>query len=304
MILFITDLHFASATPSSRIDDYFSSLLKKFVYMLKVAFNNENILILGGDVFQTPSQPDYVKNAIIKAIVNSGVKVYSITGNHDLLYYNMEFLSKTSLGLLYEAGIITQLTEIPTILPNDWVLLGHEPGEPFPEAEHDKSIIITHSFLGDKYNDRLVVSNEIISKSKARFVCMGHDHNQYPVRNLNGTLVIRPGALSRGSSATENKIRTISYAALDLKRGTIGYVPVNIVKDFNDVFKTKFSPKGKETVSFDDIRDFIDKLNKSDVSVNPYDLLIEMEMPDEVYNKCVYYLESVGLIKHSMISED
>lgn len=292
-LYFATDLHLSSASPSSRVDDYLASIFKKLEYVLGQAMSNDGIVVLGGDIFHTPSQPDYVKNMLINMIGASGVPVFAIWGNHDLLYYNMEHADRCSLELIFNSKVIAKLTQLSL---DGWNLIGHEMMTPFPKDLPKKSIVFTHSYHKKQYADKLFITDEEITQSGAYAIFLGHDHKQYPFVVVNKkTVLVRPGALSRGTSSSENEERDPSCAVLNL--GT-GKIKLEIVphRPFNEVFRDKFdSSQERTTVSFEDIKNYIQELNSKEVNIDVFSILAAMQLDDETYQRSCSYLEQVGL---------
>lgn len=81
MILAFSDLHLDFATEEER---------KEFFYLLDTLKEKINILVLNGDVFDSPSKEnsasEHIETLIRKILdlVNKGISVYYIVGNHDI----------------------------------------------------------------------------------------------------------------------------------------------------------------------------------------------------------------------------
>lgn len=297
--VFITDPHLSSTTPVSRIDNFTETSFKKMEYVLGVCKDIGAILLIGGDLFSTPTQPDWVKNRLKSLILQYGVKVISIPGNHDLLYYNVGYMERTS----YQSLIAPEVIEDIEMFPNgakvgDYTILAHRFGVEFPVVDSPNTIILSHCFYDYGMGDKLHVSKQEVFRSKAKFVCFGHDHNQYPLENNNGTIVVRPGALTRGTSHTENRVRVVSYALIDTEEEKVTYVPIPFALKFEEVFREKYEvKKDRVPVTFDEIQRFIDELRNAKLEVNPYDILYGLGRPQSIVNRCSYYLGAVGLVK-------
>jgi DNA repair exonuclease SbcCD nuclease subunit len=292
-IYFATDIHLSSATPSSRLDNYFETMMTKFRYVLSQARDNNGIVILGGDLFHTPTQPDYVKAALANAIKTAGVEVHSIIGNHDLLYYNEDFLYRTSLGLMFDSGVLKRIEDIQ--LEDGWQVVAHEMFQGLPECT-ENTVIVSHAYFKPAFNDKLFVSKEEVENSKAFCICMGHDHQTHEMENINNTLVVRPGALSRGSSHSENRTRKVCVAVIDTEERTVTYEVVPH-RPFEEIFKDKYLPEEPAApVTFDEIRDFIETMKGANMKADAYQLLQLLNPPQEVYTRCETYLRDVGLV--------
>jgi len=287
-IVFVGDIHLSHKNPISRVDDYLSAILNKFDFILEYAEKNNCLVLLAGDVFHTPAQPDFVKELLIPIIQIRNVPIYSIYGNHDLPFYNYDLKHKTSLNLLFKTGLIKELKEIQV---NGWEICGHRMKQEFPKPKTNKSIIVSHSYY--EKDDILSIPLVDIKKSKARFLCLGHDHNKYPIVDFEGTSVVRPGALSRGSIAVENFNRDISVALIDLDKEKVEYLPVPHQPATSVfIFKSDFV---KEPVSFDDIRQFINQLKNSNTNKSVLDVVYGMKLTAEVQSELLYFLGLVGL---------
>ena len=107
------DLHFSCKSPISRIDDYSNTCLEKLDTLLEICLNRDykDVVILG-DFFNKPSQPiEYLYKVITKLdnFKKNNINVYSIYGNHDLIFDKLDRAPKTSLGLLFKTGFIKEL---------------------------------------------------------------------------------------------------------------------------------------------------------------------------------------------------
>jgi hypothetical protein len=94
-------------------------------------------------------------------------------------------------------------------------------------ASHPKSILCAHRFF-DVGQDALSYSKDYIAGLGYRAVVLGHDHAPSdPVTVLN-TEVIRPGALSRGTSHHMNLVRGVQVATFDPTENTFGLLDVPV----------------------------------------------------------------------------
>lgn len=302
--IFTTDIHFSSTTPASRIDDYTEAVFKKFEWVLRYAKEEKcSAVLLGGDTFNTPTQVDSIKNRIKKLIRRYDVPVYGVAGNHDLIHYSMEELDRTSLQTLSGDDGIRLLEEYTnnTVTVDGVDIIAHYFKGDFPKVENPNSIILSHTFFNTSKGDRLYTSPEEVEECGAMFACFGHDHNMHKVKQYGGTDVVRPGALSRGSSHTENKVREISVALLNVTQGMVEYIPVPDVKPFEEIFMENYDVKRDiETVSFEEIAQFMDDFRQSNMEKSPYDLLHEMSGDLESVAQASTYLEKSGLRKEEV----
>jgi DNA repair exonuclease SbcCD nuclease subunit len=302
--IFATDIHLSSINPGSRIDDYPEAALKKIKYLLQRCKEEGAVLLLGGDLFMTPTQPDYIKNGFKQLILDSKVHVISIIGNHDILWYSEEYLDKTSFRSLVSPGVMTYLGDMvdDTLTIGGWDIKMHKFGKDFPDVQKENTIIISHAFYGKDKEEKLNVSKQDVYRSKAKIVCFGHDHNQYDLEENNGTFVVRPGALTRGTSHTENKTREVGFALIHITEDNnviVNYEKIPFALKFEEVFREKYEVSvEKKVVSFDEIQQFIDNLRTAKIDINPYDILLNLGKGEKVVKKATYYLEAVGLFNN------
>ena len=109
----IGDCHFHYKSPISRIDDYPNTCLEKLDSLLNLCIERDyKHLVILGDIFNKPAQPIEFLYKIISKLEEfkeNNITVYSIAGNHDLLFDKLDRISKTSLGLLFKTGFIKEL---------------------------------------------------------------------------------------------------------------------------------------------------------------------------------------------------
>lgn len=113
---FVGDPHLNSTTPASRLDDYPKTTLRKLAEIRRICLERGvPIVILLGDVFHKNAQSQTYVNAVAKELSkwrDQGIKVYSISGNHDLSFEKLESIDKSPLQIFYISGLIEHLTEL------------------------------------------------------------------------------------------------------------------------------------------------------------------------------------------------
>jgi hypothetical protein len=175
-------------------------------------------------------------------------------------------------------------------------IYGHPFGQPFPQGCAPGSIVVSHAFYNCGRGDLLYASREEVSGSGAAWACFGHDHNQYPVEDAGGVRVVRPGALTRGTSHTENRVRRPSVALIDTATGTCEYVPVPFAKPFGEVFMVDHKVERERVdVTFADIQKFVDSFGDRQAGADPYGILRALGKPGDVERDAARYMEEAGL---------
>lgn len=296
---FATDIHLMGTNPSSRIDDYTEAVFKKIGYTLNWCKENDAILLLGGDLFSTPTVTDFLKNRLKTMILEAGVRVISIVGNHDLLYYNEDYVDRTSFKALVSPGVIEYLGKgNDRVQIGDWTIQAHIFGEVFPTECSKKTIILSHTFYNYDKNEKLATQVSDVRISGASYVCFGHDHNRYEVVDNMGVKVVRPGALTRGTSHTENSVRKVAFATIDTDTEKVEYHDIPFALNFKEVFREKYVVEREhKVISFDEIQRFIDSMRNAKLDVSAYSILYSMGKTPRTVEKCSFYLQKAGLIE-------
>ena len=297
------DPHLSSVTPSSRIDNYRETSLKKFAFLCQKCIELGAALVLPGDLFHRPNQPDEFKADVMILVRKLGVTVFTIPGNHDIRFYNLKMLPKSSLGNFLVSGVMKYLREttIETSTGKVWKLVGHQIRANCPDLDSD-TILVSHRSLGRDLGDGLYYPMEWVHDCPARLIHMGHDHIRYPLVEHSGTIIVRPGGMCRSTSKTEDKIRDPMYALVDLVKleqgpweDAISYEPIPCLPA-EQVFEyvAKMSDDDQQD-TFSRIHEFIDLLKNAKVEKSIYDILREMDVSIETFQLCTYYLENVGV---------
>lgn len=108
-----TDVHMADKGPSSRLDDWPTTVLDKLGQVRDIAKEvNASAIIDGGDFFHIKS-PGRNSHSLIHRTAehhaNYPCPVYCTPGNHDSVYGDYSFLPQQPLGVLFSAGVFKRL---------------------------------------------------------------------------------------------------------------------------------------------------------------------------------------------------
>ncbi len=302
VLYFLGDPHLSSRTPRSRIDDYAETCKRKFAYVCQRAADEGAILLLAGDVFHTPVQVTSFVNAVIRIVRKSGVKVFTLAGNHDVVNYNFSKVSDTSLGSLIVSGTVPLLRRVKV---GKWQIVAHDYGDDFisiePTDDHPYLIVASHSFYASPHPDKMNLEQWEVEESGASILLLGHDHTQYPVHSVEGTHIVRPGSMTRATSHTCNYSRTPAYARVEFDTASgefeISYEQIPHLPATDVYLIREEATNGVD--SFDDVRALIDEIKMSGGALNPFDVLDSMELPAEVHELCVDYMHSVGIFRNA-----
>ena len=210
--VFITDIHL-NATCGVRNGNPLEDIIDKLNYVVDYANKNSASILIGGDVFDHPCVPDFVKSKAAGAFRKAKKKIYTIAGNHDILYNNTGFNYRTSYNLFKEVGLFTDISDgidlgdvrLDSCLPLEYL------GKP--------QICMFHGFYNVKDGNFTCNTSDVITTTDETLVLLGHDHSVYPMEQPRSNVrVIRPGSLFRGMR-TDEQNRTPQMVVIDVKDG-------------------------------------------------------------------------------------
>lgn len=301
-VLFIGDAHLDNQSPVSRLDDFKTTTIVKLRSILQLANdNNITTCIFTGDMFDKYSVPlSYLVDVIevLREFKSSGVDVYSLIGNHDLPYNNMQYFKSTPLSLLYKSGLVKPFSmDNPIELDNDFKVYGinfTEMGDIVKPVDAVTNVLVMH------YASENTVPGESINLkdlSKFKIVVSGHDHMPYDIINNDTTILIRPGALIRRTKESYNLSRDIYTYMIDTNNYKILKLKLPNVKPAEEVFRYGAFDEGELNVYSNDYNDiFNDKYFDNETQdifsiVNSLPITISQETK-EIIKK---HLKAIGL---------
>lgn len=243
----VGDLHLDSTTPLSRLDNYRETTITKLKSLLQLMIDRgANQLILTGDVFDKLDQSAIYMHDIVDVLQSfkeQGIAVWSVWGNHDLNRDNLEISNKTPLALLFKTGLIKyfgdNLDGIP--LSDDLTLYGinftqaHQV-EQFNLNSNTRRLLVMHYAT-----DNTVPGDSIAANKLTNFdvVLSGHDHMYYPPKQVDSTLIVRPGSFTRRTKDAYNLTRDIVVYLYDSKTNKTEELVLPNAKQSVDVFKNE-----------------------------------------------------------------
>lgn len=203
--LYITDIHYG-AKPIARKDNYNQSILNKLEWVLKLARKNGCVVLIGGDLFDTPKIKFLELNTIVEMLSKYvDVEIHCIHGNegHD------GFESVSPLSLVKMTGLISNENKYKDF-EHTRVIFGNH-GFDFMEvplliSNDKKNILMTHLTITQKP----VIFDHILMKdfwTPADAVLVAHYHPYQGIVTENDTLFVAPGALARRKKVSHDMTR-------------------------------------------------------------------------------------------------
>lgn len=246
----ITDTHFMNSS-RVRTGDVLEDLATKLEFVRDYCNEHNCILLHGGDMFNTPSVPDTVKNRLFPIFASFNNDVYAIPGNHDELYNSYDHINKTSYQTLVSSGLIKDLYN-KTIDLGECILTSQKPlitrGKP--------QICLYHGFLNQDDGNWTFYFQDINTQDPT-YILLGHDHVVYdPLQFLPNVKIIRPGSFHRQTRQAEH-LRQPVLVHIRIKDGKLQFKRVEIAtaRPFSEIFTAKETniTKAQQHDSYEDI---------------------------------------------------
>jgi DNA repair exonuclease SbcCD nuclease subunit len=149
-------MHLDSKCPVNRIDNFLDTQARKLTELLAVSSECDAIL-QAGDLTNSPTVGNETISLLLTHLRTTKAQLYSVPGQHDLLFRSYENLYSTAMGVLVASGYLSMLRDIPTELsfrvkenPPVYVYgCGWGQPVPYPPKESIHSILVIHASIGD-----------------------------------------------------------------------------------------------------------------------------------------------------------
>ena len=279
-----------------RTDDYLTAVLRKLEYIAERA----DRVILLGDVFDKPTNTDYLFYRVYSLMRRHEGKFMSLLGNHDIINRNYDVLNKTTIGSLAKTGVLQLLTEDFTLDGQDFVVSFCERDKrEIPVDDTNEKILLGHNYY--EMTPEESFTRQDICKLNYNMVFLGHDHQPHGEEFIGSSILVRLGSLTRKDTSAYNKDRKIQYALYDTekKEYTIETLPETVAKKSEDVFNVDSFARKKvtrPTVDYSQIGQLLERFTKQDqgkISLDKVLKKIGTPAPNRMYIKEVH--EVAGL---------
>lgn len=320
--LFRTDVHAADKSPDSWKGDYPGEIWSNLEQIGQLAREHKvDAVIDGGDFFHVKAPTRNSHGLVAKvARIHAAYPcpVYSIEGNHDMIYNNLDTIERQPLGVLYDSNVFRNLREE--------VFEAHEPqdearatrvrvvGVPFvpdrgldylrslkKKPGDDRLIAIVHALAGknppahveDFFGEPVFRYSDLISDDGPDVWCFGHWHRDQGIELIEQRWFVNQGAVSRGALVRENLERTPKVALIIVEGSDLNVISIPLkVAPASEVFdldrKTRRDNEGEV------IERFVLRLEedaKFDASASIEENVQGLSFAPEVRNLALQYLE-------------
>jgi DNA repair exonuclease SbcCD nuclease subunit len=314
--LYRTDVHVADKSPVSWKGDYPTEIWEN-LRQIGVLANEKDVraVLDGGDFFHvksaTRNSHDLVRRAAELHKAHYTVPTFSVEGNHDITYNDLESIHKQPLGVLYASGVFGHLRDEVFEDAGIRVRVVGVPYSPFRTADElraiqkqpgdDFLVAIVHSLAGanppasveEFFGEPVFRYAELATPDGPDVWAFGHWHKDQGVVEYRGKHFVNLGAVSRGSLSKDNLERSPKVALIDFTPGRILVEPIELkVAPASEVFhierKERLDREAKE------IDQFVDRLNADatlDPSASIEDNLKSLSFAADVRDLALLYLE-------------
>lgn len=308
-VLIVGDTHFSSRTPVSRKDNYPETLLNKLRSVgILIKERNVSACIFLGDLFNTKNLDLAYFTKVYQVFKNikddTGVKFYTVVGNHDLLYRSRELLTASPILLLQLSKVFEPLNEFDTkeIGGLDFTFADYSlPVFGLYNAASANSVLIGHYFFLNGWNDEEhTLTPDLCKDLGYKFYFLGHDHTPYEPYVKDGYVVHRPGSFARGTSMScQVRRNDIEVCLFDTETLAVDYIKLPNVLNSSDVYRDDLLIAKELDHSLssldEDFTQFLDAF-KYDGSEDIKNTLDSLDIDSDVKELLLKYLRLGGLI--------
>ena len=313
-IAFVGDPHFASKTPSSRLDDYSITSINKLDKLLQLCLKHDiKHVVFLGDMFNTPTDTLLYVNRVMqkfKEFERNNIFVFSILGNHSVANMKHENKDKCSEGVLYTSKLVRELRYEPFISPSGYSigLYGFHFSEPLglPTKNDDINICVAHRGFNEPYDDAL--SKTACLELGFNVYALGHYHQPYDFYRDSKFTVIRPGRFMRNTADVYNYSNEVYVDVLHFNgtplKPLLQTQRLSIeVDEYSKTFSTKVLTKSNENERYlsslsSRVQELMERMDfDSNEERDIFDILGSLDVDYRVKDNITMYLNYIGINK-------
>jgi len=250
-ILFFADMHLRSASdrPRWRTDDHYKTQFRELYEISELAqVHDASMIVSLGDFFDHTRVSHQLVTDALKWSQSLPCYACSIVGNHDVNAY-VTTDRNNGLGVLFEAGVLHQLTE--TVFENEKVIIRgidafldpRQGNYMFDEKYKDYcKIIASHNFIIPHHVPfDAVLPSDV--KTNANIIVLGHYHKAF--NHFDGkTAFVNPGSISRWAVNEQHQPQIL---IVDTATSTFLEVPLRSSQPASEIFDLNAAAELKST---------------------------------------------------------
>lgn len=306
----VGDLHLSANTPSSRVDNYEEACIDKLNNLYSLCITQGiKYVILVGDIFHSYRNTVPFVSKIIEAFDSfrfHGIKVFSIAGNHDLLYSTLDTIKETSIYNLFLSGVVLPFSSIRFIKEGEgfkFGITGFHYSELIekPEVSDEYNICVAHQFFYDEGFSEDTITKEMLNTLPYDCYILGHSHIPFITKDyssVRGTSkVIRTGSFTRHDAQAYQLRDTINCDIITLSNSlSVDRIPMQI-KPFSEVFSSQVVDKSTLKQSIKSLKEnfsnLISEINNSSTNDKDiYGYMNQMNLDPKIKSLVTQYLEN------------
>jgi len=199
-----SDIHAQETNPISRIDNYWEAFKKKILWLRERQEEYGNIPIIdAGDLCDSWKVSPLVESWLIE---NLPQPFYTIIGNHEMPYHNVNHFPKSSLNVLVKAGKVKLLSDKEPFSLNKTDIYGLNYGQKIPDyilSKNEKKVIVIHEMVTPAKTKLFESSTqkEILDiYHQFDLIICGHNHKHFAASSEDGRIFISTGSIMRSDS--------------------------------------------------------------------------------------------------------
>jgi DNA repair exonuclease SbcCD nuclease subunit len=314
-----TDVHFSDYTPSKRTGNWTDDVSKKLEWIGKYTHDhNIDAVIDGGDFFdiKTPSKNSHsLVGRTAKIHKGYACPVYTLVGNHDVKYGNIDYIDEQPLGVLFNAGVFDQFGYDKEIIFEKDNVKVRLVGIPYHGTSYDWDLIRSIK-KGDE--DYLLVACHLLASEKGGVGAMyegedivpysdllhqgvdgwffGHWHKDQGIVIKDKTTIVNTGSLTRGALHLDDLERNPCIVEVIADKQGISFNRIDLpVRDVLIAFKVEETIAKRENK--DKMEEVVEKMRSLSIEnhgMSLRDRIMQVkDVEDIVKQIAVEYLEKI-----------
>lgn len=236
-LLLTSDWHLRSDVPPSRNDDFLQVQNDTLEFISRVAYENNAIILLAGDIFHRSKQENM--QSIINRLkkVFKDIHIFYIAGNHDLKYHNLENIEDCNIGILegFNNWYFEKIHNDPFFGTMNFFNFG----EQIQDCTENNllNVCVLHQYC-EKWKLSGYIKNGIRARDLFTYnynvFVTGDNHNSFEYEK-NGKMLFNPGCITRQN--LNEKDYKPSIILFDVNKKT--YEKIYLPDNQKNVFKEK-----------------------------------------------------------------